>query len=223
MRSSASHDRLPRPAASARSGTPPPPAGGPPGPSRSLASASRRSIAATSPLTTLCTGEFSFATTSSSCLATSSQRVVGAAGVRRRAGRPWRPVAPRRPAASPRRGPRPADERVGQRDRLGGNERRELAERVAGHAHDVCEPLRPQNREAATSQASSAGWTNSVVARASSSRHPATRSRPSAADASSSTAAPAGWAGPRVGHPEELRSLSGEDDRGPMTGQPSHR
>ena len=69
-----------RPAASAASGTRPPPAAARPGSSAAAASASARSIAATDPLITDCTGELRFATSSTSSPRASSQSASASSG-----------------------------------------------------------------------------------------------------------------------------------------------
>ena len=137
-----------------------------------------RSIAATDPLITTCTGEFSFATSRTSSPRASSQSDSAASA-------PTPSSAAIVPGAFLARAlHRAAAQRRRSRARRrasstsAATRARELAERVAGRAQPRPAPSASSTRKAATSQASSAGWTNSVVASAASSWQPATTSRP---------------------------------------------
>ena len=161
----------------------------------SFARASARSTAAMFPLITTCTGEFWFATTSCSPPRTSSQRASAS-----RVPTPRRAlIVPGRVAlasciAAPRattssravvRSSTPAATSAA-------NSPSECPATPSRGAPAPPSPHATSTRKAATSHASSAGCTNSVVARAASSWQPATRSRPIAAEASSITAFEAG-------------------------------
>ena len=82
-------------------------------------------------------------------------------------------------------------------------------------------PSATSTRNAATSQASSAGWTNAVVARAPSSREPTITSRPIAAEASASTAAPAGCSAQGSAIPANCDPCPGNSTADAMAGKPS--
>ena len=137
---------------------------------------------ATEPEIATCAGEFSFATTNRR-LRTSSQSdeaspepTPSSAVIAPGRSSPARCIAAPRIAL-------PEVEGVGQGERRRRYERRELTEGVTGHAEQG-DAFGFEDVERRDVQASSAGCTNAVVARASSSWQPATTSRPIASDAS---------------------------------------
>ena len=187
---------------------------------RSFAAASSRSIAGTDPLTTDWAGELRFATTNSSSPRTSAHSASASSA-----------PTPSRAVIAPGRSS-PARCMAAPRIRTSSSASDSAtasAATSAANSPSEC-PATPttsvspsawSTRNAATSQANRAGWTNAVVASASSSRHPSAIERPSAVDASSSTACPAGCFVPGVRHPDELRPLPRKHHRVRHATQPT--